>query len=119
MRTFRGAIRRVAVAVIGLAATVTPLATIPALAATTSFAQRAPGTTQISAVSCVNATTCVAVGHLASSSTTGQGVVVTITNGIPGPARIVPSTYSLHGIACVSVTTCRPWASIPRPTSSW
>ena len=57
-------------------------------------------------VACPTAATCEAVGANAS----GQGVVVPITSGTPGTAKVVSSPQdnflSLEGVACPTATTC-------------
>ncbi|MCW2787554.1 MAG: cell surface receptor protein [Marmoricola sp.] len=56
----------------------------------------------LSAVSCPSATVCEAVGE----NSAGQGLVTTITNGVPGPVDVVPSAQQLSGIACPTATDC-------------
>jgi hypothetical protein len=63
--------------------------------------------TQLEGVACSSATRCVAVG--ADNPTVGAadvGVVVPITNGIPGTAQVVSGTYWLIDVACPSATRC-------------
>jgi hypothetical protein len=56
---------------------------------------------QLWGVACPTESTCVAVGE---NST--EGVVVVMTNGLPGPAQVVPSARVLYGVACPTATTC-------------
>ncbi len=52
-------------------------------------------------MACPSATTCFAVG----SSPSGDGVVVPISNGVPGSPELVPGV-PLRAVACISTTTC-------------
>ena len=58
----------------------------------------------LSDVACPSATTCEAVGD----NSFEQSMVVTITNGVPGPPVAVPGTRPIefYGVACPSATTC-------------
>ena len=60
----------------------------------------------LDAVACPRATTCVAVGTEYFSEQLVGGVVVTITNGIPGTPQVVPGGSGLDAVACPSATTC-------------
>jgi hypothetical protein len=80
---------------LGVAATVAPAS------ADTFTVQPVPGTQQLNAVACATATTCLAVGVSGSS-----GVVVPITNGVPGTPQAVSATNTLMGVACYGPTTC-------------
>jgi len=82
------------------------VAAVPA-SATAVVAQPVPGTTYLTSVACPSATTCGAVGRIGdSSAASSQGVVVTITNGIPGTAKAVTGTDSFGPVVCPSATTC-------------
>jgi hypothetical protein len=54
-------------------------------------------------VACAGVTSCEAVGQTSSSD---QGVVMPITNGVPGTAYVVSGTTVLSGVACPSDTAC-------------
>ncbi len=62
----------------------------------------------LDAVSCVSKAQCVAVGSMPipPPSQTVVGVIVTITDGVPGPVVEVGSTLGLTSVDCVSTTTC-------------
>lgn len=92
--------RRLLLMIAGIAlALLSPLGlAVPAAAATTTFAL---GTVP-SALVCVDATTCYAVGQQSNSS----GLVFTVTNGNPGTPATISSVYGLASIACVSSTQC-------------
>ena len=64
--------------------------------------QTVPGTTQLEGVACPSATICEAVGDNSS----GEGVVVPITSGVPGSAVTASGTGQLYGVACPSTTSC-------------
>ena len=64
--------------------------------------QTVPGTTQLEGVACPSATICEAVGDNSS----GEGVVVPITSGVPGSPVTVSGTEFLNGVDCPSTTTC-------------
>ena len=55
----------------------------------------------LGAIACPSATTCVTVGANDSG-----GVVVTIVDGVPGPAVAVSGSSGLYAVGCGSVTTC-------------
>ncbi len=76
----------------------------PASAATVNV-QPVAGTTQLLAVACPTATTCVAVGQ-GPGPTGTTGKVVPITNGVPGAPQLVTGTNFLFGVACSGPTTC-------------
>jgi len=79
----------------------------PASASPTLLAQPVPGTQLLRGVACSTTTACVAVGYLTSADQTQSfGVIVPITNGIPGPAQQVPGFDGLIGVACFGATTC-------------
>jgi hypothetical protein len=71
-----------------------------------------PGPVELEAVSCTSATRCYAAGY-APSGPNGGGAVVTLTGGVPGPARLV--TPILTGIACRG-TACVAAGELPRPS---
>ncbi len=62
----------------------------------------------LDAVSCVSKAQCVAVGSMPipPPSQTVVAVIVTITDGVPGPVVEVGSTLGLTSVDCVSTTTC-------------
>ncbi len=95
-----------AVALVGTA--LVPLALAAAVApasATTLNVQAVPGTRVLNEVACPTATTCVAVGQF-DDATGSHGVVVPITNGVPGASQVVVGTATLTGVACSDATTC-------------
>lgn len=96
-----GAVALVGAALVPLALAVT---VAPASAATFNV-QPVPGTRVLNEVACPTATTCVAVGQF-DDATGGHGVVVPITNGVPGAAQVVAGTGVLFGVACSDATTC-------------
>ena len=57
----------------------------------------------LDAVSCATAAECVAVG---ATSVDGTGVVVPITNGVPGSPVMVDGTKGLDGVSCPTTTFC-------------
>ncbi len=57
----------------------------------------------LAAVSCATTTECVAVG---ATSVDGTGVVVPITNGVPGSPLMVDGTKGLDGVSCPTTTFC-------------
>jgi hypothetical protein len=57
----------------------------------------------LAAVSCATATRCVAVG---ATTVDGTGVVVPITNGIPGSPQTVDGTKGLDGVSCPTAAFC-------------
>jgi hypothetical protein len=57
--------------------------------------------TLLSAIACPSATTCVAVG-----ADNTAGAVVTILDGVPGPAVEVPGSADFDAVGCGSPTTC-------------
>ncbi|MDQ6614735.1 MAG: Ig-like domain-containing protein, partial [Actinomycetota bacterium] len=67
--------------------------------------QSVPGTTVLQAVACSSATACVAVGQF-NDATGSHGVVVPITNGVPGAPQVVTGTGILSGVACSDATHC-------------
>jgi hypothetical protein len=70
-----------------------------------------PGTDILLGVACATATTCEAVGNGPEPPCcTGgykRGLVVAITNGVPGPVQTVPSANTLVGVACPTAATCQ------------
>lgn len=97
-------IKRLAiVAVVPIVAALT-VGTSAAATASESF-QPVPGTAALFAMSCEDASTCLAVGYAGDVGST-EGVVVPITNGKPGSAQLVPGTDELIGVSCSSTTTC-------------
>jgi len=49
----------------------------------------------------------VAVGQIFFPDSHSEGVVVPITNGTPGVARLAPATAGFNAIACASASTCQ------------
>ncbi len=78
---------------------VLPLST-QASALTIGSAKVISGTTELDAIACTSATTCVAVGSLCT--TVCQGIVVPITNGAQGTVAVVPGTNYFNAVACTS-----------------
>ncbi len=89
---------------LGLAATVAPAS------ADTFNVQPVPGTQQLNAVACATSANCLAVGVSGSN-----GVVVPITNGVPGAPQVVSGTNGLTGVACSDATTCVAVGSVVQP----
>jgi hypothetical protein len=69
--------------------------------AQSASAQSVSGT--LNAVTCPTATSCVAVGQNAAGT---EGIVVPISNGIPGSTQLVSGTLDLNGIACPDASDC-------------
>jgi hypothetical protein len=61
------------------------------------------GVDQLTSISCPTATACEAVG---SNALNGEGVVVSVTKGLPGAPRLVAGTKSLLSVSCPTSTTC-------------
>jgi hypothetical protein len=61
------------------------------------------GVDQLTSISCPTATSCEAVG---SNALNGEGVVVTVTKGLPGSPHLVQGTKSLLSVSCPTSTTC-------------
>ncbi len=83
-----------------------------ASAATTTSVQSIAGV-DLQATACPTVTTCVAVGITSAASLAVPGnsnvdgaVVVTITNGVPGPIEQLSEASELYGIACPTATLC-------------
>ena len=96
---------RLAVCLIAAALVWAALASLtapPASATTTAPRKLVPEATRLEGVACRSATVCVAVG----GGSSGQGVVVTITNGVPGASYPVPGTTGLHSVTCMTPTEC-------------
>ncbi len=75
----------------------------PALATTITAAHVVPGpVTDLRAVACSAAITCLAVG----SDSSGQAVVVPVDAGTPSAGQEISGVTLLSGIACPSATTC-------------
>jgi hypothetical protein len=53
-------------------------------------------------IACPSTTSCLAVGNTSSY----EGVLVTITSGIPTATAVVPNAFALSDIACVSASLC-------------
>ncbi len=73
------------------------------------------GTGALNSVACATSSSCVAVG-----SVNGEGVVVPIDDGVPGPAQALPGTDGLVSVACTSARSCvavgtEPYSDEPRP----
>jgi hypothetical protein len=62
----------------------------------------------LQSVTCPSAHTCYAVGDSAIGVVSSIGVVLPITNGIPGTARQLPNTtdFTISAVACGSASTC-------------
>lgn len=73
----------------------------PAGADTTTYT--VPGTAGFNGVACTTPTTCIAVGV---SSDGTQSVIVTVTNGVPGPVETVPGVQGFISIACPTSSLC-------------
>ncbi len=58
----------------------------------------------LSAVACETAKVCIAVGD--GNFSPDQGMILPITDGMPGTPRAVPNADNLTGIACPSPTSC-------------
>jgi hypothetical protein len=56
----------------------------------------------LNGIACHGHDNCVAVG----SDSSGEGVVVPITDGIPGTAELVPGTNTLSAVSCPTTTFC-------------
>jgi hypothetical protein len=81
-------------------------------------AQVVPGTTSLNGIACHGHDNCVAVG-----SDSGEGVVVPITDGVPGTAEPVSATDSLTAVSCPTTTYCvavgtGPYSNPPEPTQT-
>ncbi len=79
----------------------------------------------LAGISCFSRDQCVAVGSEGgfSGSPGTKGVVVTITDGTPGPVEAVKGTYGLASVDCVSVKTCfavgtAPFVNPPEPKTT-
>jgi len=57
---------------------------------------------ELSAITCVSATTCDAVG----TSPLGGAVLVPIVNGVPGTPLAVPGIDTVNGVACPTAASC-------------
>ena len=66
-----------------------------------STVQSVPGTSALNDVACTSKASCVAVG-----SVDGEGVVVPINNGVPGPAQVLSDTDTLTSVTCTKPGTC-------------
>lgn len=77
--------------------------TTPGTSVPVASRQAVSGVAQLTAISCPTTTLCEAVG---SNSLNGQGVVVTITKGMPGTAHVVAGTKSLLAVSCATPTSC-------------
>jgi hypothetical protein len=73
------------------------------------------GTGILNGISCYSASTCEAVGNTcpdveacqsSGTESSAQGVVVQITNGDPGAAKVVPGTAVLEGLDCDTNGDC-------------
>jgi hypothetical protein len=68
-----------------------------------------PAASELLGVACQSATSCVAVGNgfAPDSRTIVPGVVVSLTNGLPGTAiRVAGTGGGLDGVACESASSC-------------
>jgi hypothetical protein len=80
-----------------------------------SGVQVVSGTGELSSVACATSSSCVAVGSM-----NGEGVVVSIHDGVPGPAQALPGTDGLVSVACTSARSCiavgtEPYSDEPMP----
>ncbi|MDQ1391699.1 MAG: hypothetical protein QOF30_676, partial [Acidimicrobiaceae bacterium] len=82
--------------------TLSVLAASPAGASSPAYTHAAAGSSELRSVACPSATVCEGVGMNSSN----QGVVVVVTNGVPGAAQVVPGSGGLSGVACPTVTVC-------------
>ncbi len=64
------------------------------------------GTHGLGGVACGSATTCEAVGQNITAQGAGVGVVVPITNGVPGTAQTAFGTVTLNDVSCPNAATC-------------
>jgi hypothetical protein len=53
-------------------------------------------------IACSSSSSCVAVG----GTDGGQGFLVTVTNGVPGPVQVFSNVLSFESVACPSSTLC-------------
>jgi hypothetical protein len=98
------ALRRRAAAVLGVVALlVAGVGFGPSPASAATSVTPVPGTTELYETACPTSTTCYAVG---TDSSETEGVVVPITNGIPGTPANVSGPNALHGVACPSAAIC-------------
>lgn len=82
------------------------LMTAPA-SAETSTVTSVSGTTVLEDVTCMAPTSCVAVGWVRTPATDAlAGVIVPITDGIPGDAETVADATNLQGVSCLNTTNC-------------
>jgi hypothetical protein len=65
-------------------------------------AQVVPGTTVLNGIACHGHDNCVAVG----SNSSGEGVVVPVTDGIPGTAEPLSGITTLTAVNCPTTTLC-------------
>jgi peptidoglycan/xylan/chitin deacetylase (PgdA/CDA1 family) len=91
--------------VIVVSALAVPAGVLGSAAAASATVQPVAGTARLNGVACPT-TTCVAVGLNPDGQGGEQGVVVPVTNGVPGSAVVVPGTARLTAVACSSTTTC-------------
>jgi Bacterial Ig-like domain (group 3)/Fibronectin type III domain len=70
-----------------------------------SGAQMVAGTSMLSDIACVDASTCLAVGETGQSHST-RGAFVLIQGGKAGPAVDQPGTAELTGVACPNASRC-------------
>lgn len=89
-------------AVIVVSALAVPTGVLGSAATASATVQPVPGTADVLGVACPSGIACVAVGDNSSN----QGVVVPVSNGVPGSAVAVPGTQSLGAVACSSTTSC-------------
>jgi peptidoglycan/xylan/chitin deacetylase (PgdA/CDA1 family) len=73
-----------------------------AAASASVTAQPVAGMHSVSGVACPSGIACVAFGN----NNSDQGVVVPVTNGIPGSAVAVLGTDGINAVACSSTTSC-------------
>jgi hypothetical protein len=81
-------------------------------------AQVVAGTTSLNGIACHGHDNCVAVG-----SDDGEGVVVPITDGVPGTAQLVAGPDTLSAVSCPTTTYCvavgtGPYSNPPEPTQA-
>jgi hypothetical protein len=98
---------------VGAAGSGTPGAPAPTVEETLTTPEAVAGLhvvhkVSLEGISCFSKYQCVAVGvRTGFPGIPGdKGVVVTITDGVPGPVEVVRGTYGLDSVDCVSATTC-------------
>jgi len=83
-----------------------PLSVVVTIADGTPGVPRTLSGPALIGVACTTATTCEAVGLVASGGAAAGGVILPITDGVPGRVQVVPHTRLLWRLACSTATTC-------------